>query len=159
MKLRTQFRIVQLALAAALAFILVCLLLSVARAQSAPIPAVDPTVDDLLKDLSGHQWAPAVGVAIFLVIGLTKQGWFSTWVATKIPSAAQPWVALILGAIAAGAYQLSTGVTWTKALLMALEAAATAVFAHQAIVEGLFKGNEIVPMSRSLRATKERTAS
>ena len=125
----------------------------VSLAQNPDQPA--PGIDVLAAAIASHQWAVVAGIGIWLVVALAKQGWLSTWLASKIPGAYQPLVALALAQLLFVAQQLASGKPVVPAVLQALEAAAMAVFTHQVVVEGVRKGKELVPATKSVQAVRD----
>jgi hypothetical protein len=120
--------------------------------------AIDPTQTPYLPDMSAlpglwaalqsHAYLMAGAIGTNLLVTLAKQGWFSTWLANKLPSRYLPFVALVVGVLGTSSAELIAGAPWQRALLDGLMAAATAVFTHQAIVEGARNGKEIIPEKR-----------
>lgn len=116
----------------------------VASAQPTPPPVPSYGTDDLFHALAGHQWPVAAGVGVFLVVGLFKQGWLSTWLGSKVPAQAQPFVALALSLLSVTSASIAGGTVWYTAILQGIETAAMAVFTHQTVIEGFRGGREII---------------
>ena len=117
-------------------------LTGVARAQGQP---TDPTFDDLLQAVAGHAWIVAAGVGVYLLVALAKQGWLSTWLAKKVPSAYQPLFALLLTQVGAISLAAAQKQPILPAVFQALEAVGIAVLTHQVVIEGARSGKELVP--------------
>jgi hypothetical protein len=117
--------------------------------------ALDPTQPPNFPDLSAlpglwaallsHAYLLAGAIGTGMLVALAKQGWFSTWVANRLPSRYLPFVALVIGVAGTSSAEIIAGAPWQRALLDGLMAAATSVFGHQAVVEGMRNGKEIIP--------------
>jgi len=128
---------------------------SVYRVAQVPNPApAAPSFNDLILALSGHHWTILFGIGLFLLVGFAKQGWLSAWLASKVPTGYQPLLALVLSLLALAGSQIAAGAAVVPAILQALEAAAMAVFTHQVIVEGVRKGKELVPATKTVAASR-----
>jgi hypothetical protein len=99
----------------------------------------------LLAALVAHQWTILAALSINLFIALAKQGWFSTWVASKLPASILPFVAVALGSLGAVATDLLQGLPWNTSLLAGVSAAFAAIVGHQIVNESMRKGVELIP--------------
>ena len=93
-----------------------------------------------------HGYVVAGACLVGLAVALAKAGWFGGWVA-KVPAKYRPVLALGVGVLGMVAAELQQGMDWREAILHGLEALGLAVFGHQAVVEGMRGGKEIVPQS------------
>jgi hypothetical protein len=102
--------------------------------------------------LVAHQWILFAALLVGGIIAVVKQGWVSTWLAQRLPARAVPFVAIALsiGTLTTG--EIIAGTPWAKALFDGLSAGLLAVFGHEAIVEGIRNGKEIVPPTKDMRA-------
>lgn len=125
--------------------------LTVMAIDPAAVPALDPTaVFALFTAFKTHAWLLGGALVTNLLLAFAKQGWFSTWLALKIPSRYLPFIATGLGVLGTMAAEVIAGGGWQKALADGLGAAMGAVFGHQAIVEAARDGKELVPPTRAL---------
>jgi hypothetical protein len=106
---------------------------------------MDPTqFAQLWAALATHQYVAVAAVLIGMLVSLAKQGWLSAWVAEKVPAAARPVLAAVIGVVGSVALAVASGQDWHPALFQGLAAAMTAVFGHQMLVEGMLGGHELV---------------
>jgi hypothetical protein len=120
------------------------LLTSIARAAQDIAPTtldVGPLIDALV----GLKWSAAGAIAIGLVVALAKQGWFSQFIASKLPPVAIPYVAVVLGSLGMVSTQVLAGKPWLPALGAGILAGVLSVFGHETLIEGVRKGKEIIP--------------
>jgi hypothetical protein len=117
-----------------------------------PAPAPSPSPDDtwttfmqLVQAWQGKQYVVVGAFVVGVIIAASKSGWLGTWLATKVPPQARPFLAVVVGILTVSATEMKAGVEWKTALLHAIFAAATAVLGHQMVVEGLRNGKEIMP--------------
>ncbi len=102
--------------------------------------------------LQNRQWSIVAAFVVWLAIALAKQGWASAWLASKLPSALLPYLAVLLSIGGLYATEVTTGTPWVKALTDGILAGLGAVFFHETIVEGLRGGKEVVPARAPRRA-------
>ncbi|MBU0572048.1 MAG: hypothetical protein KJ995_08225 [Candidatus Omnitrophica bacterium] len=81
-----------------------------------------------------------IAAAIHLVIRLLKTGSLGK----RIPARYRPIIAVVLGGVAAAVDTYARGVPWQQALAQGMLGAATAMGTHDAVIEGLLGGNEIL---------------
>ena len=105
-------------------------------------------IQPIIAAFQAHQWVLFGALVVGGFIAFAKQGWFSAWVQSKMPSAAIPYYAMGLGVLAMMATDLSTGKTWQQAITDGLMAGMTAVFGHQLLIESARGGKEIVPTAK-----------
>lgn len=103
----------------------------------------------LLAALHGKQWILVGAILVGGLIALLKQGWASAWLAKKLPPAALPYVAVVLGAVGLGAAEVIAGKPLAQALIDGISAGVLSVFGHETIVEGIRSGKEIVPEKKT----------
>jgi hypothetical protein len=97
-----------------------------------------------------HNWILFAALIIGASIALAKQGWFSAWVASKLPPRAIPSYAFALALLGAAATELIAGVPLQIALLHAFAAAAAAILGHNVVIEGMRGGKELIPEAKWL---------
>lgn len=89
--------------------------------------------------IAQHKWVAVAAIVIGLVVRLLKSD-------TKLPTVpprARIWLALGLGVASGVLEKVSTGTTWTNALVDGLVAALLAVTSHEAIIASLRSGKEL----------------
>ena len=99
-------------------------------------------------------WALLTGLIVFVVVGFAKQGWFSSWVATKLTAQSTQWFALSLSLLTTVSGDLINGRTWQTAIMDAVIAFMVAISSHQVIIENLRKGEEIIRPTRKTMASR-----
>jgi hypothetical protein len=112
--------------------------------------AADPadvigTLVQALTDFKGGHAVLGIALLVGMVIALAKQGWLSSWLASKLPPVSLPYLAVALAFVGTWSTEVENGTAWLQALLDALKIAAIAVLGHETVIEGLRKGKEIVP--------------
>jgi hypothetical protein len=113
---------------------------------SPPTPVIDSSfIDQLIAAYNGKAYILLVALVAGALVAMTKGGWFTSWVANKIPPATRPWLALAISEVAMFATETQAGKAWQQVLMDGLMAAAVAVLGHQMGIEGLRGGKEIVP--------------
>jgi hypothetical protein len=100
-----------------------------------------------LKDYNSGEHLLALALAVGGLVALTKQGWFSAWVAKLLPARFLPALAFVFAGGAVWSTEVTQGANWRTALLHAFMVTGAAVLGHQGVVEGALKGNEIVPVA------------
>lgn len=129
-----------------------------------PITAIiDPNntpinVQPIMDAATGKHWLLLGALLVGAIVALAKQGWLSTWLATKLSPKALPWVALGLSITGTMSVEIVQGKTWQQAITDGAIIAFAAVFGHQAVIEGARNGKEIVPETRALTQLKTRLA-
>jgi hypothetical protein len=113
-----------------------------------PAPDVMAQLGQLIQAWEGKQWVLLGALVIGLVVSASKTGWLGNWVATKLPPAMRPVLAVVVGVLSVTSTEVVAGIDWKLAVLHAVYAAATAVLGHQVFVEGLRKGKEFVPIAK-----------
>lgn len=111
-----------------------------------------PTLDQLLSALAAHQWPMVVGILVYVVVALAKQGHLSTWLAAHVPSAYQPLLAFLLAQASTATVAIVSGSPWSTAVLQAVEATAYAIMTHEVVIESARKGKELVKPSAKILA-------
>jgi hypothetical protein len=113
---------------------------------------VNPASSDILGQLvaaaQAHEWLMFSAVAIGFIVAMTKQGWLGTWIATRIPSSALPYYAMVLGFAGTFTTDVVEQKPWQQAMLDAfsgLLAAFIAIAGHQTVIERMRGGKELVP--------------
>jgi hypothetical protein len=99
----------------------------------------------LISALHGNQWILAGALVVGGVVALAKQGWLSAWLAKKLPPPALPYFAVALGAVGLSATEVATGKPVGPAIIDGIQAGILAVFGHDAVIESVRGGKEIVP--------------
>ena len=98
-----------------------------------------------------RQWTMVTALALGAVVALSKQGWVSAWVAEKLNTPLKTQL-YALGLAMAASFSVN-GIAG-KDLKTCLEDTANivilAVFTHQFVIKGLFKGNELVPPTKTV---------
>jgi hypothetical protein len=111
-------------------------------------------ISALLSAWDARAYVLFAAILVNLLIAMVKGGWLGTWLATKIPPRYLPLLAVLVSALSVGAGEVVAGKPWQHALLSALFTAASAIAAHQTVVEGLRGGREVVPMTKTLAAQR-----
>jgi hypothetical protein len=109
-----------------------------------PNPSIADIVQRAIAAYGDHSWILLGAIVVGGLVALTKTGWLGTWLQQKIPAPYRPIYALALSVVTMGAAQIEAGVDWKHALMNCVYATATAVFAHQTVVEGARHGSELV---------------
>jgi hypothetical protein len=118
----------------------------VAHAAQAPAPS-GTTLDigPLIDALVGHKWSLAAAIVVGLVVALAKQGWLSAWLQAKLPPAALPYLAVLLGSLGMVSAAIIGGQPWLPALESGFLAGLLAITGHETVIEGIRKGKELIP--------------
>jgi len=136
-------RITRLAL---FAFVLLTPVLVFAQASPIPDPVVDP-LGLLVTAIHSRAWPLVVAVVVGGAVAFLKQGYLGQQLAQACPPALRPWLALVLSALAMWGSEVQTGIPWLQAAQDACVAALTAILGHQALVEHVRNGKELLPKS------------
>jgi|SRR5882672_1297511 len=117
--------------------------------------SLDPALlPQLLAAWNAHAW-PLVGAIVTMwLIMLAKQGWLSTWVASRLPARYLPWIAVVLGVLGTSSTEIIAGKPWVAAVVDGLMSGIGAVFGHQAFVESARGGKEIVPPTQKVAVAR-----
>jgi hypothetical protein len=102
-------------------------------------------INNIVAALVSGKWVLAGAFFVLGVVALLKQGYVSTWLASKLPSAAVPYLAVVLGVLGTAASSVISGKPLLQAIISGFQSGVTAVFLHEVIVEGLRKGKELIP--------------
>ncbi len=102
--------------------------------------------DDLVKLITEHKW---VGVAAF-VIGLLVRLLKSDTVLPTIQPRYRFWAAMGFGVLSGVLEKVSTGTTWTAALVGGVFSALMAVIGQNAVIESMRAGKELPILPKSL---------
>ena len=106
-------------------------------------------ITPILNAAKAHQWVLFAALITGGLIAASKQGWLSTWIASKLTPTTTPYVALVTGVLTIWVSDVTTGKTWQAAVVDALTngliAGLSAIAGHQLVIESLRKGKEIVP--------------
>jgi hypothetical protein len=109
-------------------------------------------IQQLLTAYNGHAYPVVVALVMWPLIMLAKQGQFSAWLAGHIPSKAIPFLGMLLTVLTAAVPQIAAGVPWFQALLSAVAAGALPTWGHQAVIESMRSGKELVPATAKVAA-------
>lgn len=102
-------------------------------------------ISAVLAAFAGKQWVLLVALLVGGLVAAAKQGWLSTWLADKLPKPALPYLATALSMLGVAASEVIGGQSLNRALIDGIQAGMLAVFGHEAIIESLRKGKEIIP--------------
>lgn len=102
-------------------------------------------ISPIINALLAHNWVIVGALFVGLVVALTKQGWFGTWIQDKIPARYLPIYAMGVGVLSLMGSEVLAGKTWQQALMDGFSAAFLAVVGHQTVIEGVRDGKELVP--------------
>jgi hypothetical protein len=102
----------------------------------------------VIAAFQAHQWVLFGALIVGGLIAFAKQGWFSTWIQSKLPASDIPYYAVVIGVLTMMVTDIETGKTWQQAILDGFFAATTAVFGHQLLIEGVRGGKEVVPVAK-----------
>jgi hypothetical protein len=103
-----------------------------------------------INAIKAHQWVLFGALIIFFLVGLTKQGWFSAWLAVRLPSRFLPYYALVISCLTLGSSEVIAGKGWQTALSDCFMAVVAAIVTHQITIEGWRGGKEIVPATKRM---------
>ena len=106
-----------------------------------------------------HQYVLLGALVVGLLVALSKQGWFSTWIASKLTPAVIPYYALGVAVLGVVTADLKTGKTWQQAVLDAFMAGFAAIGGHQLLIESGRKGKELVPATDAVYKLRTTAAS
>ena len=124
--------------------------LSVMLAQAAD-QTLDPALlPQLLAAWNAHAWPLVGAIVTYGLVTLAKQGWFSAWVASKLPARYLPYIAVLIGVAGTSSIEIIAGKPWVAALTDGLMSGMGAVFVHQSVVESARNGKEIVPETKGV---------
>lgn len=88
-----------------------------------------------------HKWVPLAALIIGLVVRLLKS---DTKIPITIPPRARIWTVFVLGVAAGILERITSGTPWKQALLEGVLAAALAIIGHNALIDSLRGGKELV---------------
>ncbi len=114
-------------------------------------------LSQVIAAVQAKQWVLFAALLIGFVIALAKQGWLSTWIASKMPSRAIPYYAAALGVLSLMVTDITSGKTLTQAIQDGLAAAMLSVFGHELVIESMRKGKELIPSKRPAPANDNNT--
>lgn len=122
--------------------------------QATDSPPLDPaaTLQSLFTAWNGHAYVLVAALVVAALVAIAKQGWASAWLASHLPSKSLPFLAMALGILATAAAQIQAGVPWLQALINGILAGALATAGHQAVIESMRGGKEIVPATAKVSA-------
>jgi hypothetical protein len=87
-----------------------------------------------------HKWVAVAALVIGLIVRVLKS---DTTIPIVVPPLWRSWLALGLGVVSGVLEKVSTGVTWTSAIVDGLVAGVLAIIGHETIIEGLRGGKEL----------------
>jgi hypothetical protein len=102
-------------------------------------------LNQLIADITARKWILVAAILVGAVVALMKQGWASAWLAKKLPPAALPYLAVVLGALGMSAAEVAAGKPLGQAIIDGIQSGILAVFGHETLIEGLRGGKELVP--------------
>ena len=83
------------------------------------------------------------------IVATAKQGWLGSWIAKKLPPAALPYLALVLGTLGVASAEIIAGKPVLQALIDGFVAGMGSIVGHDTLVEGMRGGKEIIPEKKS----------
>jgi len=98
-----------------------------------------------LKAFQAHQWVLLAALIVGGLVALSKQGWFSTWLAKKLPPQYVPLYALGVSVLTIGSGDIIAGKTPVQVVMDVCSTVMVAIVGHQVIIESFRRGKEIVP--------------
>ncbi len=104
--------------------------------------------------ITTHAWPLLIALILFTLVGVAKQGWFSTWIATKLAGAATLYYTFGLGLVGTMASEVIAGKSWQGALMDGFGAIVVAVTTHQFLIKGIRNGRELFKRTARVAALK-----
>jgi len=102
-------------------------------------------ITPFIQAFQSHQWVLLGALVTGALVALSKQGWVSAWLASKITPAITPYYALLVSILTVGSNDIASGKSWQQAVQDAISAVMVAIVGHELVIEGLRKGKEIIP--------------
>lgn len=115
-----------------------------------PLPAATVDPNALVDAFHNHQWALLEALGVYFFAAFCKQGWFSLWLAARIPKRALPVLVPLTGIALFWAGEVIAGKPWQAALVDGLIAGFVPVVGHAVVVDAARGGKEIVPETKAV---------
>jgi hypothetical protein len=102
-------------------------------------------INAIIAAVHSKQWIVLGAILVGALVAASKQGWLGTWLQSKLPPAALPYFAIVLGMLGVATAEVVAGKPILQALIDGFESGAGAVFLHQTVIEGMRGGRELLP--------------
>lgn len=105
--------------------------------------------------VENKQWTMFVALCLGGFVALSKQGWFSAWMAEKLNTPLKTQLyALGVGMAAAFSIDGVAGKNLVTCIEDAINIVIMAVFLHQFVIKGILKGQEPIPATKKVAETR-----
>jgi hypothetical protein len=111
-------------------------------------------LDTFIAAFKLHEWPLFAALIVGGLVALSKQGWFSTWLAAKLTPQSMQWYALLVSCLTVGSGDIVAGKSLGQAALDVVTAVGLAIVGHQVVIENFRKGVEWVPKTAKWAAKK-----